>query len=103
MFTTAVLFAVAPVKYTLPFNVNTSTEFGINDRVDPTTVVLAIVLAALAVSPNPRYTTTEPVLCTRYCVPPIVVDTARTGVGAVTVAVKLTVFPIGVKAMIPIR
>jgi hypothetical protein len=37
----------------LPLSVNTSTEFGIKLKVEPTTDVLAIVDALLAVSPKP--------------------------------------------------
>jgi hypothetical protein len=49
--------------------------------------------------PYPINTVTLPLLMIRYWLPPSVVDAACTEVvGELEVAVKITVFPIGVKA-----
>jgi hypothetical protein len=53
MDTTDVPLEVAPVKYTLALKLNTSTLLAFITMVDPTMVVFAIALAALAVSPKP--------------------------------------------------
>ena len=62
----------------------------------------ALLLASAAVDPYPRNTVTVPLLIMRYWLPPRLVDAACTGEGAVVLAVKVTVLPIFVKALMPI-
>jgi hypothetical protein len=70
---------------------------GIEDWVLVTTTALATALALAC--PYPINTVTLPLLMMRYWLPPRVVDAACTEVvGELAVAVKVIVFPIGVKA-----
>jgi hypothetical protein len=59
--------------------------------------ITAFAVAAVLLAPNPINTVTRPALITLYWLPPRVLETACTGVGAVVAAVKTTVLPLGVK------
>jgi hypothetical protein len=95
---TALLVFVTPVKNALGKNVIISSvpaNKGIQGAVEVTTV--AAELAAAAVVPTPKKAVTAPALRIRYWLPPKVVETACTAVGAVVAAVNVTVLPDGVK------
>ncbi len=95
---TALLLAVTAVKKALGANVMISSVPANNGIADPVEVTAtAAELAKAAVVPIPKNATTEPAFRIRYWLPPRVVDTACTGVGAVTAAVNVTVLPDGVK------
>jgi hypothetical protein len=59
-------------------------------------MTVALEVDAAAVLPTPINTVTVPLLRIRYWLPPKVVDTACTGVGADVLAVNMTVLPVGV-------
>ena len=61
----------------------------------------ALDVAKADVVPMPKNTTTEAVLTMRYWLGPSVAPAACTGVGAVVAAVKVTVLPSGVNALMP--
>jgi hypothetical protein len=76
---------------------------GNNGIAAPELVTFAEFLVAFAaVTPTPRNTVCALGFCTRYWFAAEVVETPCTGVGAVAAAINVTVFPIGVKAMMPI-
>jgi hypothetical protein len=68
----------------------------------PVVLTTAALLVAFAEdTPTPINTVTVPEFKTRYWFPPRVEEDACTGVGAEVVALNTTVFPQGLKALIP--
>ena len=61
---------------------------------------VALLAASVETVPYPRNTVTLPLLMMRYWLPPNVVDNACTGVGALVAAVKTTVLPVLVNALV---
>ena len=82
-------------------NVNISSVPGNNGIDCPVVLMTAVLVVALVdVFPNPKNTTTLPLLIIRYWLPPSVLERACTGVGDEVAAVKTTVLPSGVNAFV---